>query len=440
MFWKAHGVIVLGLALYAQGHATSEINLKQEFVHHGHHGELAHFGSHSPEHHEEYAWAYPSYEFSYKVNDPHTHDHKGHHEHRHGDEVRGEYWLLQPDGKTRTVKYHSDKNKGFHADVHYSDHHEHREEPRIEKPRVEEPRIEIIKPVIEILDEEPERKIEEIDPAAAVVEKAPEAVVEDREEERPEPTHHQPQKPIHIEYYVDKKMRKHHEEYEKHNEAVPAEPEELHEEEHPIDETTGDSGQEAPTQEDEEPHKPVHIENYSKIHHPIHNEHHGHEKPIHHEEREGEQNRRADHHSHVEQRGRGELRDREEQRDGEEQRSREKQYGHKEYYGHKVHRGHNEVNNWNERNSHEELEHKDLLPMLMRPFRVPHHDFSENHKYSEKNRPVRIEERSDKRYEPHVQLQRMHKPIIVSEYARHPRYHRDHSKKVKRNRITKNAS
>lgn len=59
------------------------------------------------------AWSYPSYEFSYKVSDPHTHDHKGQHEVRDGDVVRGEYWLIEPDGNKRTVKYHADGKSGY---------------------------------------------------------------------------------------------------------------------------------------------------------------------------------------------------------------------------------------------------------------------------------------------------------------------------------------
>lgn len=59
------------------------------------------------------AWSYPSYEFSYSVNDPHTHDKKGQEETRNGDEVKGEYWLIEPDGRKRTVTYHADKHSGL---------------------------------------------------------------------------------------------------------------------------------------------------------------------------------------------------------------------------------------------------------------------------------------------------------------------------------------
>lgn len=52
------------------------------------------------------------YEFSYSVEDPHTGDHKSHHESREGDVVRGEYSLLQPDGSIRKVEYTADDHNG----------------------------------------------------------------------------------------------------------------------------------------------------------------------------------------------------------------------------------------------------------------------------------------------------------------------------------------
>ncbi|XP_053602891.1 histidine-rich glycoprotein-like [Plodia interpunctella] len=115
-------VVCLALCVLGDGPAISE---QKVILHNKHHGELSHIGAHEPEHHEEYAWAYPSYEFSYSVNDPHTHDHKGQSEARHGDEVKGEYWLIEPDGRKRTVKYHADKHSGFNAHVEYSAPHHH---------------------------------------------------------------------------------------------------------------------------------------------------------------------------------------------------------------------------------------------------------------------------------------------------------------------------
>ncbi|GBP63190.1 Cuticle protein 8 [Eumeta japonica] len=93
--------------------------------HHGHHGLLHHIGHHAPVHHKEYAWAYPAYEFSYKVADPHTGDYKSQHEVRDGDVVKGQYSLMEPDGNIRTVTYHADDHSGFNAVVHHSSPHHH---------------------------------------------------------------------------------------------------------------------------------------------------------------------------------------------------------------------------------------------------------------------------------------------------------------------------
>ncbi|CAB3243201.1 unnamed protein product [Arctia plantaginis] len=68
-------------------------------------------------------YAYPKYEFGYKVEDPHTGDIKSQHEHRDGDVVKGYYALHQPDGSVRHVEYHGDKHSGFHADVKHGTHH-----------------------------------------------------------------------------------------------------------------------------------------------------------------------------------------------------------------------------------------------------------------------------------------------------------------------------
>ncbi|XP_013135189.1 PREDICTED: histidine-rich glycoprotein-like [Papilio polytes] len=104
----------------------SAVSHQSVMLYTGHHGELSHFGHHAPEHHEEYAWSYPLYDFSYKVEDPHTHDYKGSEETRDGDKVKGMYWLIQPDGVKRTVKYYVDKDSGYNAVVEYSDLHHHR--------------------------------------------------------------------------------------------------------------------------------------------------------------------------------------------------------------------------------------------------------------------------------------------------------------------------
>lgn len=52
------------------------------------------------------------------MHDPHTHDQKYQWETRDGEHVKGSYSLVQPDHKTRTVKYEADKH-GFNAEVKY---------------------------------------------------------------------------------------------------------------------------------------------------------------------------------------------------------------------------------------------------------------------------------------------------------------------------------
>ncbi|EAU76112.1 AGAP010119-PB [Anopheles gambiae str. PEST] len=66
----------------------------------------------SVEHH-----APANYEFSYSVHDEHTGDIKNQHETRHGDEVHGQYSLLDSDGHQRIVDYHADHHTGFNAVV-----------------------------------------------------------------------------------------------------------------------------------------------------------------------------------------------------------------------------------------------------------------------------------------------------------------------------------
>lgn len=56
--------------------------------------------------------AYPRYQFRYSVSDDETKDQKSHQESRDGDNVEGEYSLVQPDGKTRIVTYTADKENG----------------------------------------------------------------------------------------------------------------------------------------------------------------------------------------------------------------------------------------------------------------------------------------------------------------------------------------
>lgn len=65
------------------------------------------------------------YEFQYGVQDPHTGDHKSQSEVRHGDTVKGEYSLVEPDGSIRKVQYTADPHKGFNAVVTRNGHATH---------------------------------------------------------------------------------------------------------------------------------------------------------------------------------------------------------------------------------------------------------------------------------------------------------------------------
>nr|XP_032511590.1 uncharacterized protein LOC116766042 [Danaus plexippus plexippus] len=57
-------------------------------------------------------YAYPKYEFEYKVADHHTRDFKKQRELRDGGLVKGFYELLQPDGHERRVDYYSNDKIG----------------------------------------------------------------------------------------------------------------------------------------------------------------------------------------------------------------------------------------------------------------------------------------------------------------------------------------
>ncbi|XP_073822028.1 cuticular protein 30F [Musca autumnalis] len=57
------------------------------------------------------------YDFSYSVHDEHTGDIKSQTESRKGDQVHGQYTLVDADGLLRTVDYTSDAHNGFNAIV-----------------------------------------------------------------------------------------------------------------------------------------------------------------------------------------------------------------------------------------------------------------------------------------------------------------------------------
>uniref|UniRef100_A0AAG5DYX9 Uncharacterized protein n=1 Tax=Anopheles atroparvus TaxID=41427 RepID=A0AAG5DYX9_ANOAO len=67
--------------------------------------------------HIEYADAPAEYQFAYDVHDDHTGDIKSQQEERHGDNVVGQYTLIDADGYRRVVDYTADEHNGFNAVV-----------------------------------------------------------------------------------------------------------------------------------------------------------------------------------------------------------------------------------------------------------------------------------------------------------------------------------
>jgi Insect cuticle protein len=58
-----------------------------------------------------------NYNFAYAVNDMTTGDFKSQHETRNGDQVQGQYTMMDSDGYQRTVEYRADDQNGFDAEV-----------------------------------------------------------------------------------------------------------------------------------------------------------------------------------------------------------------------------------------------------------------------------------------------------------------------------------
>ncbi|CAH1368522.1 unnamed protein product, partial [Tenebrio molitor] len=63
--------------------------------------------------------AKPDYLYSYGVQDPETGNAQTHRETKDGDEVVGEYKVLQADGVLRIVKYTADAKNGSRATIRY---------------------------------------------------------------------------------------------------------------------------------------------------------------------------------------------------------------------------------------------------------------------------------------------------------------------------------
>ena len=75
--------------------------------------------------HEDHYDHHPAYKFQYKIADKKHGDYHGQEEHRDGDKVEGVYWLVEPDGHKRIVKYRADKKSGFIAEVQRELIHHH---------------------------------------------------------------------------------------------------------------------------------------------------------------------------------------------------------------------------------------------------------------------------------------------------------------------------
>ncbi|KAK9871467.1 hypothetical protein WA026_012841 [Henosepilachna vigintioctopunctata] len=60
-----------------------------------------------------------AYEFGYQVRDDYTGNNYNRQESSDGNQVRGEYRVALPDGRTQIVTYWADWQTGFHADVRY---------------------------------------------------------------------------------------------------------------------------------------------------------------------------------------------------------------------------------------------------------------------------------------------------------------------------------
>ncbi|XP_045519375.1 TNF receptor-associated factor family protein DDB_G0272098-like [Pieris brassicae] len=122
MDWKLIAVLNIVICV-TTAHPPRAAKSEQTFIKYFGKEEKINAENDKSERQEEYVESYPSYEFSYKVSDPHTHDFKGQQEKRHGDKVNGNYWLIQPDGRKRLVKYHANDHIGFNVLIDYSQKH-----------------------------------------------------------------------------------------------------------------------------------------------------------------------------------------------------------------------------------------------------------------------------------------------------------------------------
>ena len=59
------------------------------------------------------------YKFDWAVNDDYTYVNMGQYEGRDGDNTKGNYWVVLPDGRKQTVNYYVNGYSGYVADVTY---------------------------------------------------------------------------------------------------------------------------------------------------------------------------------------------------------------------------------------------------------------------------------------------------------------------------------
>ena len=59
------------------------------------------------------------YKFDWAVNDDYTYVNMGQYEARDGDNTKGNYWVVLPDGRKQNVNYYVNGYSGYIADVTY---------------------------------------------------------------------------------------------------------------------------------------------------------------------------------------------------------------------------------------------------------------------------------------------------------------------------------
>jgi len=99
------------LSVYGYGAAARP---SPDYSHNGYYGRAAAA--------DEHAAAPPKYNFAYDVSDAYTGDYKSQTEVRDGNNVKGQYTVVEPDGTRRVVDYTADEENGFNAVVSKEGH------------------------------------------------------------------------------------------------------------------------------------------------------------------------------------------------------------------------------------------------------------------------------------------------------------------------------